>query len=121
MQYDKAQEEIKKIMNTMVGKYNLYNIFRDFITLSACTISNSIDKTQFDKREKTYLDTIGKYSRKEADKFAEMLSLMIIGLSGVKKGDFIGELYMSLELGNKHSGQFFTPYHVSELMAELIN
>ena len=34
--------------------------------------------------------------------------------------DFLGELYMDLELGNKDSGQFFTPFSVSYLMASLI-
>ena len=33
--------------------------------------------------------------------------------------DFLGELYMRLELGNDHAGQFFTPYHVCEFMSAL--
>jgi len=31
--------------------------------------------------------------------------------------DFLGKLYMSLELGNHWKGQFFTPYNVCECMA----
>lgn len=33
--------------------------------------------------------------------------------------DVLGETYMMLELGNARAGQFFTPYHVSRLMAML--
>lgn len=33
--------------------------------------------------------------------------------------DFLGDVFMELELGNKWAGQFFTPYHVCSLMAEL--
>ena len=33
--------------------------------------------------------------------------------------DFLGKMYMDLELGNRSSGQFFTPYNVCELMAEM--
>jgi type I restriction-modification system DNA methylase subunit len=33
--------------------------------------------------------------------------------------DFLGELYMELELGNKHGGQFFTPYHLCRAMARV--
>lgn len=33
--------------------------------------------------------------------------------------DFLGSIFMSLNLGNEHNGQFFTPYHVCELMAEV--
>lgn len=104
----------------MAGKYSKYNIFRDFITLSACTISNSVDKLHFDEREEMYMNTISKYTREEADKFAEMLAMITIGFSGGKMGDFLGELYMSMEFGDKHTGQFFTPYHLSKLTAQLI-
>jgi len=31
--------------------------------------------------------------------------------------DILGALYMMLDLGNSDSGQFFTPYEVSRLMA----
>ena len=33
--------------------------------------------------------------------------------------DILGQLYMSLELGNTHTGQFFTPPEISELMARI--
>ncbi|MEI3605942.1 N-6 DNA methylase [Pseudogracilibacillus sp. SE30717A] len=120
MQYEQAKEHIKKTINNMSGKYSKYNIFRDFIVLSACTISNSVDKVHFDEREKMYMDTIANYSKEEADKFAEMLAMITIGFSGGKMGDFLGELYMSMEFGNKHSGQFFTPYHLSKLTSQIL-
>lgn len=33
--------------------------------------------------------------------------------------DLLGDVYMRLNLGNKNTGQFFTPYHVAHAMAEL--
>ncbi|MCR5329613.1 MAG: N-6 DNA methylase, partial [Lachnospiraceae bacterium] len=33
--------------------------------------------------------------------------------------DFLGKLYMNLNLGSHWHGQFFTPYHVCELMAKM--
>src|SRR3546814_13885610 len=33
--------------------------------------------------------------------------------------DLMGELYMSLEIGSKDLGQFFTPYQISRLLAML--
>lgn len=119
MQYEKSKKEIQKIMRSMSGKYRLYSIFRDFIVLSACTISNAVDKSQFESREKMYLDTISIYTREEANKFAEMLALTILAYES-KMGDFMGELYMSMEFGNRDAGQFFTPYHASQLMASMI-
>ena len=31
----------------------------------------------------------------------------------------MGSIFMSLNLGDEHNGQIFTPYHVCELMAEM--
>src|SRR5690625_2337589 len=119
MQYERSKQEIKKIVDSMAGKYSRYDIFRDFIVLSACTISNSVDKQQWQKREDMYLEIIAKYTKYEANKFAEMLALMILAYES-RMGDFIGELYMTMEFGNKHTGQFFTPYHVSKMMAQFV-
>jgi len=118
MQYERSKREIKKIIDSMAGKYRCYDIFRDFIILSACTISNSVDKSQWERREKVYMDTIEKYTRDEANKIAEMLALMTLAYEN-RMGDFIGELYMTMEFGNKHVGQFFTPYHVSRLISHM--
>src|SRR5690625_2930906 len=118
VQYEKSQKEIKKIIYGMAGKYNRYTIFRDFILLSACTISNSVDKAQWQNREDMYMETIRKYQKDEANKFAEMLALMVLAYES-RMGDFIGELYMTMDFGNKHTGQFFTPYHVSRLISDM--
>lgn len=119
MIYEQAQKDIIKLIKQLTGKYSTYQIWQDFITLAACTISNSVDKQQSDEREAKYMQVADKYTKEELDKFAEMLALITIGFSGGQIGDFLGETYMQLELGNRDVGQFFTPYHVSKLMAEL--
>lgn len=120
MQYEKSQRKIKKIVKSMSGKYSRYDIFRDFIVLAACAISNQVDKLHLRKREELYMKTIKKYEKNEANKFSEILALVATGLGSAKMGDFIGELYMSMEFGNRDSGQFFTPYNVSKTMAGLL-
>lgn len=119
MNYEEAKKKIKKIIQGMSGKYSRYNIFMDFINLTAWTISNGVDKTNFDEREAKYMQVISKYTREEADKFAEMFALMIMAYER-QMGDFIGELYMTMEFSNRDTGQFFTPYHVSQMMTKLL-
>lgn len=119
MNYEDAQKQIKKIINDMSGKYSRYNLFMDFINLTAWTISNSVDKSQFDVREEKYMQTISKYTKDEANKFAEMIAIMTLAYER-QMGDFIGELYMTMEFSNKDAGQFFTPYHVSKLMVQMV-
>ena len=53
------------------------------------------------------------------EKFAKLLAITVQALDENPNQDFLGELYMNLNLGNKNSGQFFTPYHIYELMSEI--
>lgn len=34
-------------------------------------------------------------------------------------GDVLGEIYMESGCGNKSTGQFFTPFHVSQLCSDI--
>ena len=91
-------------------------IFSDFVAMLAAAISNAVDKRQFDEREAEYMRIIGKYSKEEADRFAQMYALLVAQL---EKGhdDVLGKIFMDLNLGG--NGQFFTPYHMSKMMAEV--
>lgn len=112
------KKEIAKLMKSMALKHSLHSVFRDFTQLGAIAISNKVDLQQYEKREAEYMRTIKKYDRKEADRFAEMLAILIDGL-GKEMTDLLGETYMELEISNKHQGQFFTPISVAKLMAML--
>ncbi|MGF6768535.1 hypothetical protein P3T18_001005 [Paraburkholderia sp. GAS199] len=131
---DACQKALVKLIQSFSHGHHLHSVFSDFVELCALAISNSVDRTQFEVREKRYLDIVGKYKREEVERFPEMLGLLTeslelrvqamgkAGASGsamVSGGltDVLGETYMMLELGNARAGQFFTPYHVSRLMA----
>lgn len=117
MNYEEAKKVIIKKMKSLAPVHNIHQVFRDFTTLAACTISNSIDKEQWQKREDLYIRTVKRYTKEEADLFGEMLGALTLGLD-YKMGDLLGEVYMQLEISNDDAGQFFTPYHIAELMAE---
>ena len=53
------------------------------------------------------------------DTASSMLSDVVMAFTTNPEQDFLGELFMSLNLGNHWEGQFFTPYHVCEMMAEI--
>lgn len=65
-----------------------------------------------------YIDTMRKYSPDECQKFVEMLVLLAETLE-TEMSDILGQIYMESGMGSKAAGQFFTPYHLSELCAEL--
>jgi hypothetical protein len=132
---DEHQRNLVALINAFSYGHHLDTVFRDFVELAALAISNSVDRAQFEKRETRYLEVVGKYSPEEVGRFPQMLaeltlsfekrvSLMAVaregGVAAACLTDVLGETYMMLDLGNARSGQFFTPYHVSKLMASII-
>lgn len=59
-----------------------------------------------------------KYTADEGRKFAEMFALLTETLE-TDMADILGQIYMESGMGSKAAGQFFTPYHLSELCAAL--
>lgn len=107
-----------KLFNEFNYKYSLWDVFQDFLFISAATISNSIDFIRRKKREEEYLKIVKKYDAKDLDRFARLFAELVITLDKTPV-DILGELFMEMELGSKWKGQFFTPYHLSLLTAQL--
>lgn len=113
------QTEFTKIFNSLCGRYSRWEVWQDFVTLSAISISNTVDRRNAAEREKTYMTISSKHKPAELEKFSQMLCEVVTGMDINSDQDFLGELYMALELGNDHAGQFFTPYSVCRCMAEM--
>ena len=94
-----------------------WQVWTDFITAAAISIANSVDISgdTHDKREKEYADCI---KRLGGDKNAgELFTYVVQALDADQEQDFLGKLFMCLELGNHWRGQFFTPYDICKMMA----
>lgn len=112
------KRDFVNIIFSMQGRYQLWEIWSDLITMYACAISNAVDRVHAKQREALYMKTILKYTKAEQEKLPELVALMTMAIESDKNRDFLGELYMVLELGNHWKGQFFTPYSVCEGMAK---
>ncbi|MFM0411304.1 N-6 DNA methylase [Paraburkholderia dipogonis] len=133
---DSAQKELVKLIQSFSHSHRLHTVFSDFVELSALAISNSVDRAQFETREKRYLEIVRKYEREEVERFPQMLGLLVESfeqrVAGVGKQtsdglpvtggltDVLGETYMMLGLGNDRTGQFFTPFSVSRMMSMMV-
>ena len=111
------QQEIVKLVNSLDGKYNKWNIWNDFILMFATSLANVFPGPYRKEREESYLKIAKKYTPKELDIFAKMMGLVVVGMDENPDQDFLGELYMNLDMGNKWTGQFFTPYDVCKAMS----
>lgn len=93
-----------------------YDVFKDFIFMSAITLHNAINMEQ--GREDEYLKIIATYGKEDQHTFPQLFALLVEMLD-TEPRDVLGPLYMNLEIANKDQGQFFTPSSVSEMMARM--
>lgn len=115
------KKQIVKMIQSMSGAQSPYNIFSDWIAMMALSMANSLNifhDSVWKEREKQYLQIVGKYDRKHVDGFVEMFGLLTQAYEDGMT-DLLGEIYMESGCGNKNTGQFFTPYHVSLLTAKM--
>ncbi|MBQ8616352.1 MAG: SAM-dependent DNA methyltransferase [Clostridia bacterium] len=116
---DLHQQNIIKLFDKVDQSHSRWQTWADFVVMAAIAISNTVDKAHAEEREKQYLAIAGKYRPKDLQFFAEILAEVVAGMEQNPDQDFLGEMYMALELGNDHAGQFFTPYNVCRMMAKM--
>jgi hypothetical protein len=112
------QKELAKLLRELAYRHGLWQVWKDFVAMSALSIANAVDRRQWTAREDEYLKIAGRYTKDEAEGMARGLALVTLGLE-VGMSDFLGSLFMALELGDAWKGQFFTPYDISRLMASM--
>ena len=114
------QKEIVSKFESLLrsGRHNRWTVWSDFVAMAACTLSLA-DLSKRGEREKLYAGIAKKYNEKEMEQFSAMFADLINAFEDNPSQDLLGELFMRLELGNDHNGQFFTPYNVCLMMAKV--
>ena len=121
------RKELIKLIEKAARTTSTWNVFNDFITVSALSLSNSSDSFHianneevWNQREQRYLKTINKYDEDTRPLFPKMFAELVAELQNAATShytDVLGKIFHELEFHNKWTGQFFTPQHISDLMA----
>lgn len=116
---EEAKKEFLKIFNEMCYIRSAWQVWADLISVMACSLANVVDKREelWTAREKEYEECIKRLGGVE--KPAKCFAAVTMALEENPDQDFLGELYMMLNLGNHWKGQFFTPYHICEFMSKI--
>lgn len=115
-------KDIIKLMDKGTYKVGRHEFLSDLFHCGAIAISNKFDKTQAVEREKTYLNIIKKYDKDMQMLLSEIFANIYVLLqSQIEFGfnDYLGEIYMQSGTQSEKAGQFFTPYSVSKMCAEV--
>ena len=112
-------KEFLKLFNQLTYSRSGWQVWEDLMTVMACSICNTVDrrKEPFERREKQYGSSIKRLGG--VDIPAQMFGIVTMALEENPNQDFLGQLYMNLNLGNHWHGQFFTPYNICKLMAKM--
>jgi hypothetical protein len=102
------------LFNTIARHRHRYEVFKDFVTMAAFAVHNAVRMDE--KLETEYMSIVQRYTKEEALSFSHLLAMLVNMLEPAPR-DVLGAIFMELEFGGTHNGQFFTPHHVSEMMA----
>lgn len=118
------QQEIIRLLKRVARSRGLARVWADWVEMGAIAVANSVDKIQFKQREERYLNIVSQYQKEEvqslANAFAHLVQCWEQRVARGEFGDVLGSTYMMLDLGNASTGQFFTPYEISRMMASMI-
>ena len=115
------QKEFVGLFEGLCMRRHAWQAWGDFVEASAIAVSNSCDKDgpDRDKREERYRQIMAGYEPKEQAIIPQLFGALTEALEQNPDQDFLGDMFMRLELGSHWHGQFFTPYNLCRAIAEI--
>ncbi|NIF24052.1 SAM-dependent DNA methyltransferase [Pantoea sp. Acro-835] len=113
---EEARREFLKVFSTTAHAHHRRDVFRDFVNLAARELDLCRVRSPENIREaKAICD---RYRPEDMQAVSTLFNLMVEAMGG-PLDDFLGGVFMELELGSDAMAQYFTPFHVSQLLAGL--
>ncbi|WP_375315010.1 N-6 DNA methylase [Klebsiella pneumoniae] len=94
-----------------------WEVFSDFLSLAASELDMARIRTP--QSVEHCRKICARYEASDIANMQEMFCMMVCALEA-KFHDFLGAIFMELELGDHYRGQYFTPYSVQCLMARML-
>ena len=97
-----SQSKFSNLFTDLCQRKSSWEVWADFVSMAAIAISNAFDREgkTHDDREKQYIRTINGYSQGEQQIFPRLFALLVEALEDDPDQDFLGEMFMALNLGN---------------------
>ena len=88
-----CQKNIVKLLDGLCGRYSRWEVWQDFIIMSAISIANVLGGPHKEAREREYMNHASRYSSKELEVFAQMLAEVAMEMEREPDQDLLGELF----------------------------
>lgn len=114
------KKEILKTLRALGDTHGPERVYRDWCNMFALAISNKVTPrgSELWKRRENEYEAIRK-TYGDIAPFADMSAHLVNIFEAQPFADHLGVIYMEVFGGNKHLGQCFTPYSVSQVVARL--
>ena len=109
--------------------YPVYKVFEDFCKICSCSLHNTFKdapviahsyyRDLFISREQEFKNIANKYDKAVFNEYFPSLMAILARLLLESPKDYLGTIFARLNLGQHYRGQFFTPSHICEFMAEI--
>lgn len=114
---DTARKQFIRLFNQTARHLHRWDVFSDFVRLAASELD--IVRVRTPENIERCGKICARYDADDIRNFHELFNLMVSALEA-KFHDFIGSIFMELELGSGGMGQYFTPYSVQSMMARML-
>ncbi len=115
------RKQFIKVFDRLAHDRERHDVLADFLEMAVCAIRKKTlpPGPAADAMEDQYMAVVKRNTPEDVRAMPELLGITTLA---VQEGgcDFLGQVVVELELSNEHMGQFFTPYDVSRMMAEMI-
>lgn len=115
--YDELKKKFGKVLENTAYRRSISDVFTDWAAMYAIALSNQCFYRQ--DYEDEYLRIEKKYNSQEMAGLAELAGIVAFAVNECGFTDFLGDCFMCYGFGTKDKGQFFTPYHICQLMADI--
>jgi hypothetical protein len=117
MSIETARKQFVSVFRHTARHLRRWDVFSDFITLAASELDlATIRAPESMARCRKICE---RYRPEDIQDLHRLFGLMVSALEA-KFHDFLGAIFMELELGDGKQGQYFTPYSVQSLMARML-
>ncbi|HII3840003.1 TPA: N-6 DNA methylase [Pasteurella multocida] len=111
------EKKFISLFKSIAPHYRRSEVFYDFITIFALEFYLILYGSKADDSLKQrYQTAVGHYTEDEAQDMSRLFNLIVEALEH-KTYDFLGSIFMELNLGEQYKAQYFTPSHIAHFMA----
>lgn len=113
------EKEFTALFNKISPHYRRSEVFRDFITIFALEMYLIFYKQEANNvLKERYQHAVQRYNEEERQQLCQLYVIVVNALTN-QSYDFLGSVFMELDLGDNYKSQYFTPPYVAEAMAKI--